>query len=117
MLNRHTVGNSVSRVRIPPVPPLKNPRKRGFFNDNGKENHLDYSYQGNTCFIKVPCRVDLNSKAKNQALRNVYETKTGQSANPGQGPANLIRSFAGIRVPKGAAGGKRTRKKTRKYRR
>lgn len=93
---------------------------RGFFNDNGTENHLDYSYQGNTCFIKVPCKVDLNSKAKNQALRNVYESKTGHSANPGQGPANLIRSFAGIRVPKGAEGGKRSRKlrknkKTRKY--
>ena len=91
------------------------------FNDNGKENRIKYSYEGHTCFIEVPCKIDLNSMAKNQALRNVYETKTGQSATPGEGPANLIRSFAGIRVPKGAKGGKRTRKsrknkKTRKYR-
>ena len=60
----------------------------------------------------------LNSRAKNQALRNVYESRTGQGAAPGQGPANLIRKFAGIRVPKGAEGGKRSRKmrKTRKVR-
>ena len=91
------------------------------FSDNGKEVRVNYSYEGFTCFIEVPCKIYLNSKAKNQALRNVYETKTGQSANPGQGPANSIRGFAGIRVPKGAEGGKRSRKlrknkKTRKYR-
>lgn len=56
----------------------------------------------------------LNSKAKNQAIRNVYESKTGQSATPGTGPANLIRAFTGVRVPRGAEGGRRTRRKNKK---
>ena len=63
----------------------------------------------------------MNSKGRNQAIRNIYEDRTGQGAAPGQGPANLIRRFAGIEVPKGAEGGKRSRKlrkkrKTRKGR-
>jgi len=63
----------------------------------------------------------MNSKGRNQALRNAYEIRTGQGAAPGQGPANLIRRFAGIEVPKGSEGGKRSRKlrkkrKTRKGR-
>ena len=90
------------------------------FNDNGRENRVDYSYEGNTCFTEVPCKLNLNSKAKNQAIRNVYENKTGQSTKPGNGPANLIRSYAGIKVPKGAEGGsrktRRLRKKSRKTR-
>jgi hypothetical protein len=90
------------------------------FNDNGRENRVDYSYEGNTCFTEVPCKLNLNSKAKNQAIRNVYEKKTGQSAKSGNGPANLIRSYAGIKVPKGAEGGsrktRRLRKKSRKTR-
>ena len=56
-------------------------------------------------------RRNINSKAKNQALRNVYESKTRKNAAPGTGPANLIRNFAGIKVPKGAEGGKRSRKR------
>jgi len=54
---------------------------------------------------------NINSKAKNQALRNVYQTKTGKNAAPGHGPANLIRKFANIKVPKGAEGGNRSRKR------
>jgi hypothetical protein len=80
------------------------------FNQNGKENRVDYTYEGYTCFNEVPCKIELNSKAKNQALRNVYESTTGKSATPGNGPANLIRSYAGIKVPRGAEGGRRTRR-------
>lgn len=90
------------------------------FSDNGKEVRVNYSYEGFTCFIEVPCKLNLNSKAKNQAVRNVYEKKTNQSAAHGHGPANLIRSYAGIKVPKGAEGGsrktRRLRKKSRKTR-
>lgn len=87
------------------------------FNDNGKENRVEYSYEGNTCFIEVPCISQMiNQKARNQALRNVYEKTTGESAAPGSAPANLIRSFMGIKVPKGAQGGgkKRTTRKLHK---
>ena len=59
----------------------------------------------------------INSKAKNQALRNVYESKTGQDSRPGVGPLNTIRSFAGIKVPKGAEGGRRKTHKQRKNKR
>jgi len=59
-----------------------------------------------------------NSRAKNLAVRNVYETRTGLGAQPGAGPANLIRAYAGIKVPRGAEGGSRKKnrkaKKTRK---
>lgn len=69
----------------------------------------------NTCFIEVPCKLDVDvlSKARDQAVRNVYEKATGMSAAPGTGPANLIRAFASIKVPKGAEGGRR-RKTQRK---
>jgi hypothetical protein len=84
------------------------------FKDGGEENRVDYSYEGNTCFIEVPCKLNFKSKARNQALRNVYESKTGTPANPGAGPANLIRSFAGIKVPRGAEGGKRKSRRLHK---
>ena len=72
----------------------------------------------NTCFVEVPCKLDVDvlSKARDQAVRNIYEKATGESAAPGTGPANLIRAFAGIKVPKGAEGGHR-RKTYRKQRR
>jgi len=59
----------------------------------------------------------IQSKAKSLAVTNVYESMTGQTGEPGHGPANIIRSYAGIRVPKGV-GGYKTRKvrKTRKSR-
>ena len=56
----------------------------------------------------------INSKAINQALRNVYESKTGQDSRPGFGALNTIRSFAGIKVPKGAEGGRRKTNKSKK---
>ena len=55
----------------------------------------------------VPCRPAegtvaeaVEKKAVEQAFRDVYETKTGQSATPGTGPADYIRGFAGINVPR-----------------
>jgi hypothetical protein len=27
-----------------------------FFDDNGKENKVEYSFEGNTCFIEVKCK-------------------------------------------------------------
>ena len=47
-----------------------------------------------------PLRDMMKNKAVEQAVRDVYETKTGQSAMPGTGPADYIRGFAGINVPK-----------------
>jgi len=47
-----------------------------------------------------PLRDMINNKAVEQAVRDVYETKTGQSGMPGTGPADYIRGFAGINVPK-----------------
>lgn len=64
-----------------------------------------------TTWLRNPISNAINSKAKNLAVRNVYENKTGKSGEPGHGPANLIREMAGIKVPKGAKGGS---KKTRK---
>lgn len=51
----------------------------------------------------------IQSKAKSLAVSNVYESMTGQSGEPGRGPANTIRAYAGIKVPKGV-GGKRKAK-------
>lgn len=59
----------------------------------------------------------INSKALNSAFRKVYENKTSQSAIPGSGPANIIREYAGIKVPKGAQGGKRKTKRGKKGKR
>ena len=61
-------------------------------------------------------------KATRQAIDEVYEGKTGQSAQPGTGPADLIRGFVGVQPPKRA--GKKTqrnkrskRTRSRKYKR
>jgi hypothetical protein len=54
----------------------------------------------------------IQSKAKSLAVSNVYESMTGQSGEPGRGPANTIRAYAGIKVPKGV-GGKRKAKATK----
>jgi hypothetical protein len=51
-------------------------------------------------------------------FNKVYELKTGQSASPGTGPADLIRGYAGLQPPKGIVppkGGK-TRRRTRSKR-
>ena len=64
-------------------------------------------------WLRNPISNAINSKAKRLAVTNVYEKMTGQSGEPGRGPANLIRNMAGIKVPKGVRGGS---KKTRKIR-
>jgi hypothetical protein len=50
-------------------------------------------------------------KATDQAIRDVYEEKTGQSSTPGTGPADSIRRFVGVQ-PKGT--GRKTFRKKRK---
>ena len=50
-------------------------------------------------------------KATDQAIRDVYETKTGQSSTPGTGSADRIRRFLGVQ-PKGR--GRKTLRKKRK---
>jgi hypothetical protein len=49
-----------------------------------------------------------------QAIDEVYEGKTGQSAQPGTGPADLIRGFVGVQPPKRA--GKKTQRNKRSKR-
>jgi len=87
------------------------------FNNRLEEIRILYDNRGRTCFIEVPCTDVANvikDKAINQALRAIIESKTKQSAGPGLGAANLIRKFAGIKVPKGAEGGRRKYKRSSK---
>jgi hypothetical protein len=66
-------------------------------------------------WLRNPVSNAINSKAKRLAVTNVYEKMTGQSGEPGRGPANLIRNMAGIKVPKGVQGGSKKTRKNRKY--
>jgi hypothetical protein len=66
-------------------------------------------------WLRNPVSNAINSKAKRLAFTNVYEKITGQSGEPGRGPANLIRNMAGIKVPKGVQGGSKKTRKNRKY--
>lgn len=68
-----------------------------------------------TSWLRNPVSNAINSKAKRLAVTNVYEKMTGQSGEPGHGPANLIRNMAGIKVPKGAQGGSKKTRKVRKH--
>jgi hypothetical protein len=38
------------------------------FDDNGKENRVNYSYEGNTCFKEVPCKTS-GGKRKTRRMR------------------------------------------------
>jgi hypothetical protein len=67
-----------------------------------------------TSWLRNPVSNAINSKAKRLAVTNVYEKMTGQSGEPGRGPANLIRNMAGIKVPKGVRGGSKKTRKNRK---
>lgn len=85
-----------------------------------EENYLDISKYDlpdgeNQVFeaVQKSVRNVTENKAKNQALRNVYEGKANTSATPGQGPANIIRGFLGTTVPKGAQGGMRNKRSRR----
>ena len=53
----------------------------------------------------------IGNKATRQAVDDIYEANTGQSAAPGTGPADLIRGFAGVQPPKGT--GRKTRRNKR----
>jgi hypothetical protein len=55
----------------------------------------------------------VKNKGINAEVRRLYETKTGMNGTPGTGPANNIRAFLGIKVPKGAKGGSKSRKTRR----
>lgn len=46
----------------------------------------------------------IRKKALNQSVRNVYEFGTGHAADPGSGPANLIREYVDTIPPRGAEG-------------
>jgi hypothetical protein len=56
----------------------------------------------------------IGKQATRQAIDEVYEAKTGQSAQPGTGPADLIRGFVGVQPPKRA--GKKTQRNKRSKR-
>ena len=60
----------------------------------------------------------MKNKRRNQLVRKMYEDATNMNAAPGRGPANRIRNFVGVKVPRGAEGGSRKKssksKKTRK---
>jgi hypothetical protein len=57
----------------------------------------------------------VGKQATRQAIDDVYEENTGQSAKPGTGPADIIRGFVGVQPPKRA--GKKTRRKRKSSRR
>ena len=80
------------------------------FDDGGKENRVEYSYEGFTCFNQVEC---LLNKEQVQAIRNVYGKKTNMNASPGSGPANLIIGYAG-KVGKGGSSRSRKNRKQKK---
>ena len=69
--------------------------------------------QNNTVFYKLKTEAlskAIGSKATRQVIDEVYEGKTGQSAAPGTGPADLIRGFVGVQPPKTAKGRKTRRR-------
>ena len=108
--------------------PNEEDRQVNYFNESNNENYvppeveyLDISMANlpdgeNQLFetIQKSVRNITENKAKNQALRNVYEKGTGTSATPGEGSANIIRRFIGMSAPKGAMGGRRTSKRSKR---
>jgi hypothetical protein len=58
----------------------------------------------------------ISKKATDQAIRDVYETKTGQYGGPG-GPADVIRKFTGVQPIKRAGRSRKIRRLRRKTRR
>jgi len=56
----------------------------------------------------------IGKQATRQAVDDIYEANTGQSAAPGTGPADLIRGFVGVQPPKTAKGRKTRRNKRSK---
>ena len=58
----------------------------------------------------------VGKKATRLAVDDIYEANTGQSAQPGTGPADLIRGFVGVQPPKTAKGRKTRRRGGRNQR-
>jgi len=52
----------------------------------------------------------IKNKAADQKVRDFYEKNTGMDAGPGTGPADRIRKYLGVKVPKHAAGRTRRRR-------
>lgn len=74
--------------------------------------------QTNQLFYKlktVKLSKAIGKQATRQAIDEVYEANTGQSAQPGTGPADIIRGFVGVQPPK-TAKGRKTRKNKRSKR-
>ena len=73
--------------------------------------------QDNTVFYRLRTEAlskAIGNKATRQAVDDIYEANTGQSAQPGTGPADIIRRFVGVQPPKNAKGGKTRRNKRSK---
>jgi len=73
---------------------------------------------GETCgefFRRFMMAEATGKKATDQAIRDVYEEKTGQSSTPGTGPLDHIRGYAGLQQPKGS--GRKTRRRRKSSRR
>jgi hypothetical protein len=91
------------------------------FFDGAKEFHiLVQTGPQDGFFVQVPCA---HSNQLNQNIQHVYTEKTGQSALPGVGPANIIRKMMGVGAKSVGfmAGGRRkntrrTRRKSKKTR-
>ena len=45
------------------------------FNDNDRENRVEYSYEGNTCFTEVPCKLNKGAKGGSKKTRKSRKTK------------------------------------------
>ena len=82
--------------------------RRSFRIEDTQTNQLFYKLK------TVKLAEAIGKQATRQAIDEVYEGKTGQSAAPGTGPADLIRGFAGVQPPKGT--GRKTRRNKRSKR-
>lgn len=58
-----------------------------FFDDNGKVNRVDYSYEGNTCFIEVSC---MEPTAENRARKSNVLTELSAMPPVGIYPGGKI---------------------------
>ena len=82
--------------------------RRSFRIEDTQTNQLFYKLK------TVKLGEAIGKQATRQAIDEVYEGKTGQSAAPGTGPADLIRGFVGVQPPKGT--GRKTRRNKRSKR-
>jgi hypothetical protein len=89
-----------------------------------------YLFDPNGMIFTHDIRGAVGKKAKDQAVRDMYDKATrdpcrkdeygkpmAQSGAPGHGPADLIRKAMGVQPPRGAMGGRTRRRRSRKTRR